>query len=313
MLLSILTPCYNGEAFIRQAIDSVIAQKNPLIEMIVVDDGSTDNTAAILDAVDHEQIKVIHTDNHGAGAARNTALSHASGIWTAYLDSDDLYIEGSLSEKVNAYLEQKAQEDIDIICTPRQQTDMKMEMTPQILYPEEAADIRHHLPMLEFWTCIYRTDYLKENHIRFYEYAKQDVETAFRYQAFSKTDKIEVNRDLQFYLQRINPSSNTHTWNEQTLYSIKAFIYYDLFQKTKIEDDKAFLLETVVDCLLRYYSLCVRDGYQDKETLKEMHMLYKNVHKDQKRYSSELIIQNLQSVKQMDKGWRHFNYSPKNK
>lgn len=310
MLLSILTPCYNGEAFIRQAINSVIAQKNPLIEMIVVDDGSTDNTAAILDAVDHEQIRIIHTDNHGAGAARNTALSQASGLWTAYLDSDDLYIEGSLSEKVNAYLEQKADEDVDIICTPRQQTDMEMKMKPEILYPEEVADIRHHLPMLEFWTCIYRTSYLKANKIRFYEYAKQDVETAFRYQAFSKTDKIEVNRDLQFYLQRINPSSNTHTWNEQTLYSIKALIYYDLFQNTRIEDDKVFLLETAVDCLFRYYSLCERDGYQDQETLKEMHGLFKNVHRDQKRYSSELITQNLLQVKQMDKGRRRFRSIP---
>ena len=305
MLLSVLTPCYNGEAFVQKAIDSVLAQENPRIEMIIVDDGSTDRTAEILDAVNHPQIKVIHTPNRGAGAARNTALSHASGIWTAYLDSDDLYLPGSLNETRNDYLEKKAKGTTDIICTPRLQTDMQMESEPQILNPEQIGDIQHHIPMLEFWTCIYRTSYLKSKNIRFYEYAKQDIETAFRYKTFSGTNNIEVDLDFKFYLQRINPLSNTHTWNRQTLYNIKAKVYYDLFQTTTIEDDKTFLLQTASDCLQQYYSLCAEHGCQNADALKEMHVLFKNIRKAQKKYPSAQIANDLERVKQIDKNRRH--------
>ena len=92
MLFSVITPCYNVEKYIRECIESVRAQSFHDWEMICVDDGSPDKTGTILDeyATLDSRIKVIHQPNAGLSAARNAALSLATGEWLYYLDSDDV-------------------------------------------------------------------------------------------------------------------------------------------------------------------------------------------------------------------------------
>ena len=116
------------------------------------------------------------------------------------------------------------------------------------------------MPSLEFWTCIYRTSFLKEKKIRFYEYRVQDVESSFRYLAFSQTDNIAVRNDYRFYLQRDNLMSNTYTWNRYNLYIVKAFIYWDLYKNTQHANDKVYLLSVVMEQIKAYYKLCLFHG-----------------------------------------------------
>jgi succinoglycan biosynthesis protein ExoO len=87
---SIIIPVYNGARYLRECIDSAILQTEKNIEIIIVNDGSTDDTAQILESYTDARIHVFtHTINKGPGAARNTALLHASGTWCVFLDADD--------------------------------------------------------------------------------------------------------------------------------------------------------------------------------------------------------------------------------
>lgn len=100
-LVSVMMPAYNTEQYIAQAIESVLAQSYPHWELIVVDDGSTDNTAAIAARFTDPRIKVIHQANAGEATARNTALQHMQGEYVAFLDADDTYLPHHLETTVS--------------------------------------------------------------------------------------------------------------------------------------------------------------------------------------------------------------------
>jgi glycosyltransferase involved in cell wall biosynthesis len=95
-LISIVIPVYNGEAFVADAIDSVLTQEGAAFELIVIDDGSTDATPAIL-ARYGCAIATHRQPNHGHGAARNAALPHLCGELALFLDADDLLPAGYLN------------------------------------------------------------------------------------------------------------------------------------------------------------------------------------------------------------------------
>jgi len=100
--VSIIIPTYNRGWIIKEAIESVLAQDFIDFELIVVDDGSTDNTSEILDSY-REDITVFRQNNKGVSAARNRGLSEASGRFIAFLDSDDLWLPKKLSRQVDFF------------------------------------------------------------------------------------------------------------------------------------------------------------------------------------------------------------------
>ena len=89
-LVSVIIPAYNAEKYIKETVESALAQTWPAKEIIVVNDGSTDGTAEILRCYD-QQIKVIDQANQGLSSARNTGIQAAQGEYFAFLDSDDLW------------------------------------------------------------------------------------------------------------------------------------------------------------------------------------------------------------------------------
>ena len=89
--VSVIMPAYNSEVYIRESIDSVLAQTFADFELIVVDDGSTDTTAAIVESYTDSRIRLIRQPNRGVSVARNTGLEASQGQFITFLDSDDLY------------------------------------------------------------------------------------------------------------------------------------------------------------------------------------------------------------------------------
>jgi glycosyltransferase involved in cell wall biosynthesis len=100
--VSVIIPTYNRGWIIREAIDSVLAQDFTDFELIVVDDGSTDNTADILRGFGSD-IQVIRQSNAGVSAARNRGIKASAGRWIAFLDSDDLWLPQKLSRQVDFF------------------------------------------------------------------------------------------------------------------------------------------------------------------------------------------------------------------
>jgi glycosyltransferase involved in cell wall biosynthesis len=96
MLVSILIPCYNAERWIRQCIESALTQDWPDCEVIVVDDGSTDGSLAIIKSFDG-RIRWESGPNRGSNPCRNRLLELAGGAWLQYLDADDYLLPGKVS------------------------------------------------------------------------------------------------------------------------------------------------------------------------------------------------------------------------
>lgn len=90
-LVSVIIPVYNASAYLPQCLESVIHQTYPNLEILVIDDDSTDNSAAICEAYARRdpRIRIIHIAHGGLSAARNTGIEHANGAYLAFLDSDD--------------------------------------------------------------------------------------------------------------------------------------------------------------------------------------------------------------------------------
>lgn len=100
--VSVIIPTYNRAWVLKEAIDSVLAQDFKDYELIVVDDGSTDNTGQVLDAYGQDLI-VMRQSNEGVSAARNRGIAAAAGRLLAFLDSDDLWLPRKLSSQVDFF------------------------------------------------------------------------------------------------------------------------------------------------------------------------------------------------------------------
>ena len=99
--VSVVIPCYNGAAFLRETLDSVLAQTHAPLEVIVVDDGSTDDSAAIAESYG-PPVRVIRQRNQGESVARNRGIDEARGDWIAFIDSDDVWKPGKLERQLAA-------------------------------------------------------------------------------------------------------------------------------------------------------------------------------------------------------------------
>lgn len=90
-MISVIVPMYNVELYLRKCLDSIVNQTYKNIEILIIDDGSTDNSGMICDeyAQKDDRIKVFHTENQGLSSARNLGLDEATGDWVGFVDSDD--------------------------------------------------------------------------------------------------------------------------------------------------------------------------------------------------------------------------------
>jgi glycosyltransferase involved in cell wall biosynthesis len=98
-LISVIIPCYNQARFLAEALDSVFAQTHPHIEVIVVDDGSTDHTVEIASGFD--RVRCLSVRNRGLAAARNAGLEASKGSYLVFLDADDRLLSNALEDGLN--------------------------------------------------------------------------------------------------------------------------------------------------------------------------------------------------------------------
>lgn len=101
-LVSVVVPAYNAETYIGVAIESALDQTYPWLEVLVVDDGSTDGTAALVEtfAARDRRVRLLRQENGGVAAARNLAIAHARGDYIAPLDADDFWYPGKIEAQV---------------------------------------------------------------------------------------------------------------------------------------------------------------------------------------------------------------------
>ena len=164
-LVSIVIPAYNAEAFIADTLDSILKQTYPHVEVVIVNDGSTDNTLDIISgyAKKDERIRVFSQKNGGVSAARNTALQHVRGTYLTYVDSDDTVPSTALSDMVALM-----KDDVDMVVASHNDVHLKKKayiekvrtFTPQQIQDEF---IEFDSVMWWPWAKLFRTSIIKEN------------------------------------------------------------------------------------------------------------------------------------------------------
>lgn len=130
--VSVVIPTYNTASYLEEAIGSVVEQTYPAMEIIVVDDGSTDDTKKVLiDLIEKKQIIYIYQQNSGPAAARNRGIELAKGDFIAFLDADDIWLPQKLERQIPLFLNQ----EIGLVYGPRIEFDENKERTIDLPHP----------------------------------------------------------------------------------------------------------------------------------------------------------------------------------
>ena len=209
-LVSIIVPIYNMEKYIGRTIDSLLKQTYKNIQIICVDDGSTDNSMKILSEYHDERIIIVRKENGGVASARNYGLRCVEGNYIAFVDPDD-WVE---PEFIATLIKQFTSWDIDISCVPFNYAyddhveEYKYKMRKQILSGINALTLLCDGKYLTNHLCnkMYRT-YMFSN-IRFEEGRKYE-DIFVMHQLFMKAKKISIS-DETMYHYYVRPASITH-------------------------------------------------------------------------------------------------------
>ncbi|NQZ78099.1 MAG: glycosyltransferase family 2 protein [Ekhidna sp.] len=105
-LLSVIMPVFNGEKYIAAAIQSVLNQSYDNLELLIINDGSTDSSQEVISTFDDSRIRCFQQENNGVSAARNVGLAALSGEYLVCLDADDMLTEDSIQLRMNVFAEQ---------------------------------------------------------------------------------------------------------------------------------------------------------------------------------------------------------------
>lgn len=126
--VSVIIPAYNRAYIINEAIASVLSQTFTDFEVLIIDDGSTDNTRQVIESIGDERIRYFHKDNGGASSARNVGLTKATGNFIAFLDTDDHWPDNYL-EKMIIHFENDHEIGIAYCMTSVQNSNGKVEIS----------------------------------------------------------------------------------------------------------------------------------------------------------------------------------------
>lgn len=187
-MISVIVPVYNVASYLRKCLDTIVAQTCQDIEILVIDDGSTDQSGAICDeyACRDDRINIFHVENGGLSAARNIGIEHAKGEWIAFVDSDD-WVEPDMLERA---LSAATRDQLDLVFWGYRKEyadrseEKKLIWAQTEIYDEEQVSAQLHRRLFGLmgkelshpehsssfntaWGKLYRSSIIKENGIRF--------------------------------------------------------------------------------------------------------------------------------------------------
>ena len=268
-LISVIIPIYNVQEYLVECIDSVINQTYTNLEIILVNDGSTDNCGAICDAYAKQdtRIKVIHKENGGLSDARNAGLDICTGEFIGFVDSDDCINKYMYETLYNLIIEEKADIAECEIWTSKQNYK---NIYPEKIVKEIFLPINWVEKILEFnefsvWRRLYRKASIEG--IKFKKnFIYEDV--FFLVDIFNNLNKI-VKINLPLYRYNINNVSITRgIFNIKSLQAIDATIYqYEFFStKIKLENFKKHR-NNFIATLINYYCILTLNTVYDENFL----------------------------------------------
>ena len=242
-MVTVIIPVYNVEMYLPLCINSILKQTYQNLEIILIDDGSTDDSPGICDtyALKDNRIKVIHQQNQGAAVARNTGLENATGEYIVFVDSDD-FINEKMIEKLYIALKQT---DSDLsICNFKytsengKEIDLKeTDIKNEVLYTEEIIDKlfqNNNCVYIVIWNKMYKKDLWKQ--IR-YPVGVIYEDEAVIHHIFSKCKKVATISDELYYYRQVSGSIMHSERNEKNLDKYLALADRLMFFKNTVNEE----------------------------------------------------------------------------
>ena len=239
-LISIILPVYNVEKYIHKSIQSVLNQTYTNFELLVINDGTPDNSIKLVEAFDDSRIKIYHKENGGLSDARNFGLEKAQGDFIYFMDSDD-WIEPNLIEDSILALENNKTDIVifgyhldtedangNMISSSKVISDNNLfikNINP-IIFEKETLGLMGYA-----WNKMYRTSLLKDNNIVFKKGTSLVEDILFNTEVFCNTDKLlfidkayyhYLNRPVSTLIKKFH--ANSFELKLEKNYSIKSFM-----------------------------------------------------------------------------------------
>lgn len=269
-LISLIIPCYNAQQTLEKCLNSVVQQSYKNLEIIVIDDGSKDDTSKIYENFQNQddRIKVYKQDNSGVSKARNRGVSEATGELICFVDSDD-WVETDYCKELYDLL---VKENADIAIVEASYDDIEgNEIFHKPLTNEEIFDGRRALDLLledqviqsHPWGKLYKASFFKN--IRFPEDLKcfEDYSTLFK--VFDKAVKVvKSNKKLYHYIQ--HDDSLSHNLSPKTAYYFYLAIMevFKFWQSTKPSQNQSKITKNIIRKLLMVLKRILRNTTKEE-------------------------------------------------
>ena len=255
-LVSIIVPIYNAGPYLEQCLDSIVGQTHKDLEIILLNDGSTDDSLATMRryAENDGRIKMIDKQNQGYGATCNRGLAEATGTWISIVEPDD-WIEPGMYADMLAFAAKFADKGtpLDIVKTPywriwmpdtKQQRKLNCSYKDRIHPPKQPfaiADAAHllcHHPSI--WSAIYRKSFLDEHNIRFKEIPGAGwADNPFLVETLCQTDRIGYFDTAYYCYREETPEKSKNFAHSNTLLPLERWNdMMDVLARLGITDER---------------------------------------------------------------------------
>ena len=220
--VSIIVPVFKAEKYLRQCIESILAQIFTDWECMLVDDGSPDHSGTICDeyAARDARIRVIHKENGGVSLARNMALGRMTGKWLTFVDSDDCLYPNALQR----WVEVAELNELDLIqCYyNREYKEGIVVSTTQVLSASQYADSENYLTSV--WGTLFKTSIIQENSLHFDETLRLGEDQIFLLNYMQYCSRIQRIGDVLYMYRNNEQSAVNNPRTEYEIASVKAFM-----------------------------------------------------------------------------------------
>lgn len=317
MKLSVIIPVYNVENYLMQCVDSVLQQTYTNLEVILVNDGSTDGSASICNALaetDH-RIVVIHQDNAGVSAARNAGIRKATGDYLTFVDSDD-WIEREMYKTMLETAQAHGNPDV-VMCDFMnvlgkeklkigshlqagiyQKKEIIKEIYPTLLVTEDFGRI----PIVSACTCMFRTELFNKYLLFFDEELRYSEDYLFMAAVMINAESYYYLKDFYFYNYRQIEESRSKkyqpTWWENLL-NLNRKLKSLLSNNKEYNFERQVKLQLIHSVLLVSGSILAHIDISKKEKI-ELHQkllnnasvkkAFENIQFDQQQKATQLIL-----------------------